>query len=99
MNSFFVPQLGGQIYTMAGMATRLHLQADHPGTYGGLSAKYSGDGFADMRFAVDAVPAENLRSGWMPRAAPVRCSMRKLMPIWPYRAARWRLSPIVPSLP
>ena len=33
MNSFFVPQLGSQIYTMAGMATRLHLQADHLGTY------------------------------------------------------------------
>ena len=58
MNSFFVPQLGSQIYTMAGMVTRLHLQADHPGTYRGLSAKYSGDGFADMRFTVDAVPAE-----------------------------------------
>ena len=39
MNSFFVPQLGGQIYTMAGMVTRLHLQADHPGTYRGLSAQ------------------------------------------------------------
>ena len=58
MNSFFVPQLGGQIYTMAGMMTRLHLQADHPGTYRGLSANYSGSGFADMRFAVDAVPTE-----------------------------------------
>ena len=58
MNSFFVPQLGGQIYTMAGMVTRLHLQADHPGTYRGLSAQFSGDGFADMRFTVDAVPAE-----------------------------------------
>jgi cytochrome o ubiquinol oxidase subunit 2 len=59
MNSFFVPQLGGQIYTMAGMVTRQHLQADHPGTYPGLSANYSGSGFADMRFNVDAVPAEN----------------------------------------
>jgi len=57
MNSFFVPQLGSQIYTMAGMVTRLHLQADHPGTYRGLSANYSGGGFADMRFAVDAVSA------------------------------------------
>ena len=57
MNSFFVPQLGSQIYTMAGMVTRLHLQADHPGTYRGLSAQYSGEGFADMRFAVDALPA------------------------------------------
>ena len=33
MNSFFVPQLGSQIYTMAGMTTRLHLQADHSGTF------------------------------------------------------------------
>src|SRR5215510_8916819 len=32
MNSFFVPQLGGQIYTMAGMVTRLHLLADQAGT-------------------------------------------------------------------
>ena len=59
MNSFFVPQLGSQIYTMSGMVTRLHLQADHPGVYRGLSAQYSGDGFADMRFTVDAVPAES----------------------------------------
>jgi cytochrome o ubiquinol oxidase subunit 2 len=58
MNSFFVPQLGSQIYTMAGMVTRLHLQADYPGTYPGLSAQYSGEGFSDMRFMVDAVPDE-----------------------------------------
>jgi len=58
MNSFWVPQLGGQIYTMAGMTTRLHLLADHPGTYRGASANYSGDGFADMRFTIDAAPAE-----------------------------------------
>ena len=59
MNSFFVPQLGSQIYTMAGMATRVQLQADHPGKYRGLSAQFSGEGFADMRFTVDAVPTEN----------------------------------------
>jgi cytochrome o ubiquinol oxidase subunit 2 len=58
MNSFFVPQLGGQIYTMAGMVTRLHLQADHTGTYRGMSANYSGAGFSDMYFNVDAVPVE-----------------------------------------
>jgi len=58
MNSFFVPQLGGQIYTMSGMVTRPHLQADHVGTYRGLSANFSGEGFSDMRFDVDAVPAE-----------------------------------------
>jgi cytochrome o ubiquinol oxidase subunit II len=58
MNSFWVPQLGGQIYTMAGMTTRLHLLADDLGTYRGASANYSGAGFADMRFSVDTVPAE-----------------------------------------
>jgi cytochrome o ubiquinol oxidase subunit II len=55
MNSFFIPQLGSQIYTMRGMATRLQLQADHTGAYRGLSAQFSGDGFADMRFTVNAV--------------------------------------------
>jgi cytochrome o ubiquinol oxidase subunit 2 len=59
MNSFFVPQLGGQIYTMAGMVTRLHLQADHSGTYRGMSANYSGAGFSDMYFNVDAIPADS----------------------------------------
>src|SRR5580700_4120360 len=64
MNSFFVPQLGGQIYTMAGMMTRLHVQADHLGTYPGLSAQFSGEGFADMHFNVEAVPAERF-SQWV----------------------------------
>jgi cytochrome o ubiquinol oxidase subunit II len=58
MNSFFVPQLSGQIYTMAGMTTRLHFQADHAGTYRGLSSQYSGAGFADMRFTADTVSPE-----------------------------------------
>jgi cytochrome o ubiquinol oxidase subunit II len=58
MNSFWAPELGGQIYTMAGMVTRLNLQADHVGTYRGRSAQYSGAGFSSMHFTVDAVPAE-----------------------------------------
>jgi cytochrome o ubiquinol oxidase subunit II len=64
MNSFFVPQLAGQIYTMPGMMTRLNLQADHIGTYRGMSANYSGAGFSDMHFKVDAVPAERFAQ-WM----------------------------------
>jgi cytochrome o ubiquinol oxidase subunit II len=55
MNSFFIPQLGSQIYTMAGMATELNLQADDQGLFAGLSAQFSGDGFSDMRFDVAAV--------------------------------------------
>jgi cytochrome o ubiquinol oxidase subunit II len=67
MNSFFVPQLGGQIYTMSGMVTRLQLQADRAGTYRGMSSQFSGKGFADMHFNVDAVPAENYAE-WISRA-------------------------------
>jgi len=56
MNSFFVPRLGSQIYAMSGMETRLNLEADRPGSYRGLSANYSGRGFAGMAFTLDAVP-------------------------------------------
>ena len=56
MNSFFVPQLGSQIYAMAGMESKVHLMADRPGRFTGLSAQYSGRGFADMRFTAIAVP-------------------------------------------
>jgi len=55
MNSFWVPALAGQIYTMAGMSTKLHLMADDAGTFNGSSANISGDGFADMRFKVNAL--------------------------------------------
>src|ERR1700677_3356396 len=60
MNSFFVPQLGSQIYTMAGMVNRLHLQADQSGTYRGFSAQFSGEGFSDMHFDADAGRSEKL---------------------------------------
>ena len=67
MNSFFVPQLGSQIYTMAGMVTRLNLQADHSGTYRGFSAQFSGEGFADMHFVADAMPEERFAQ-WLDAA-------------------------------
>ena len=62
MNAFFIPQLGSMIYTMNGMATQLHLQADHQGVFEGLSSHYSGDGFSDMRFLVHAVPPSDFDS-------------------------------------
>lgn len=59
MNAFFIPQFGSMIYTMNGMTTRLNLRADSPGTFGGRSAHFSGDGFPDMRFDVHVVsPAD-----------------------------------------
>ena len=51
MNSFWIPQLGGQIYAMPGMSTHLHLMADSQGTYRGSSANISGKGFAGMDFS------------------------------------------------
>jgi len=50
MNSFFIPQLGSQIYAMGGMDNKLNLIANEAGTYGGISANYSGSGFAAMKF-------------------------------------------------
>ena len=70
MNSFFVPQLGSQIYTMGGMTTHLNLLADQPGEYPGFSANFSGDGFSGMRFIVKSVPAGDFNAGSSRRAAP-----------------------------
>src|SRR6202790_4743833 len=67
MNSFFVPQLGSQIYTMAGMITHLHLQADQSGSYRGFSAQFSGEGFSDMHFDADAVTNEKFAQ-WLDAA-------------------------------
>jgi cytochrome o ubiquinol oxidase subunit II len=64
MNSFFVPQLGSQIYTMGGMTTHLNLLADKPGEYPGFSANYSGDGFSEMRFIVKSVPTADFNA-WL----------------------------------
>ena len=54
MNSFWIPQLGGQIYAMSGMNTSLHLMAKDVGTYNGSSANISGKGFAGMKFTATA---------------------------------------------
>ena len=64
MNSFFVPQLGSQIYTMGGMTTHLNLLADKPGEYPGFSANFSGDGFSEMQFVVKSVPAGDFNA-WL----------------------------------
>jgi cytochrome o ubiquinol oxidase subunit 2 len=59
MNSFWIPRLGGQIYAMTGMTTKLHLIADEVGIYDGMSANYSGEGFTGMKFMVHAVPQDD----------------------------------------
>lgn len=50
MNSLMIPALGGQIYAMAGMETRLNLKAAGEGEFQGRNMQYSGAGFADQTF-------------------------------------------------
>jgi len=59
MDSFFVPALAGQIYTMPGMQTILHGVINKPGEYRGFSANFSGSGFTDMRFKFHGLTAED----------------------------------------
>jgi cytochrome o ubiquinol oxidase subunit II len=67
MNSFFIPQLGSQIYAMSGMQTKLSLVADHPGTYAGISANFSGPGFSGMRFTAIATDQKGF-DDWVAKA-------------------------------
>jgi cytochrome o ubiquinol oxidase subunit II len=59
MNSFWIPQLGGQIYAMPGMTTHQHLAASEVGEYRGSSANISGEGFAGMKFIAKATSNED----------------------------------------
>lgn len=59
MNSFWIPQLGGQIYAMPGMGTRLHLMADRTGSFYGSSANISGRGFSNMNFQTIATSQQD----------------------------------------
>jgi cytochrome o ubiquinol oxidase subunit 2 len=67
MNSFWIPQLGGQIYAMSGMSTHLHLMAGKPGDYDGRSANISGRGFSNMTFTARASSEESFNA-WVDRA-------------------------------
>ncbi|QNH13505.1 ubiquinol oxidase subunit II [Xanthomonas sp. GW] len=74
MNSFFIPHLGTQIYAMAGMETKLHLIANEPGDYFGLSANYSGHGFSKMGFTAHATD----RAGFDAWVAKVKAAPKAL---------------------
>jgi cytochrome o ubiquinol oxidase subunit II len=77
MNSFWIPQLGGQIYAMSGMKTKLHLMADAAGEYAGSSANISGSGFAGMKFTAIASPQASFNR-WVKtvKASPDRLDSR-----------------------
>lgn len=68
MNSFWIPQLGGQIYAMPGMTTQLHLIADRTGDFSGWSSNISGEGFANMMFTARLVNPSDF-SNWVSTVA------------------------------
>lgn len=68
MNAFWVPALAGQVYTMNGMTTKLHLSADKVGTYEGMTTNISGEGYSKMRFKVNSMKADDF-TAWAEKAA------------------------------
>ena len=74
MTSFFIPQLGSQMYAMGGMQTQLNLLADKPGIYAGHNNQISGIGYANMHFQAHAVSPEEFQA-WVDK---VRQSPEKL---------------------
>jgi cytochrome o ubiquinol oxidase subunit II len=50
MSSFWIPNLGGQLYAMTGHKNQINLIGDTRGDYTGSSAEINGAGFADMKF-------------------------------------------------
>lgn len=55
MQSFWVPEVAGQIYAMPGMRTELHLLVDREATTRGENTQYNGSGFPHQEFVVRAV--------------------------------------------
>jgi len=62
MNSFWIPQLSGQIYAMTGMVTPLHIMANEPGIYSGKAAEINGQGYAGMTFVAKATSQSDFES-------------------------------------
>jgi len=62
MNSFWIPQLSGQIYSMAGMSTQLNLMADGSGEYRGRAVEINGEGYADMTFPVKSTSQKDFEA-------------------------------------
>lgn len=90
-NVFWVPQLGSMLYCMSGMAGTLYLEAAKPGVYYGESAMISGDGFSDMHFDTDAMPADRF-DAWV-------AATRSAGPVLDEQAYRALLPQSVPPRP
>lgn len=70
MNSFWIPELSGQIYAMPAMRTTLHLIADENGTFRGGSSNLSGKGFSGMVFTAQATE-DSLFQEWVEKVKQI----------------------------
>lgn len=67
MNSFWIPNLGGQIYAMTGHSTTLNLMANSLGDFPGSAAEINGEGFSRMNFTARSV-SDSEFSQWVNEA-------------------------------
>lgn len=58
MQSFMISALAGQVYTMPGMRTKLHVLADTLGTFEGKNTQFNGVGFTEQKFDAVAMTLE-----------------------------------------
>jgi cytochrome o ubiquinol oxidase subunit 2 len=64
MSSFWIPNLGGQLYSMATHVNRLNLLPNTIGDFPGSSAEINGRGFAGMKFTA-SVTSEDDFEKWV----------------------------------
>lgn len=62
MSSFWIPQLGSQIYAMAAMQTQLNLMADTTGEYAGKDTEINGAGYAGMTFMAKSTSEDDFNA-------------------------------------
>ena len=78
MSSFFIPELGSQIYAMPNMISVLNLLAKYPGNYHGFSANYNGLGFSDMKFNTIVLPNQSMFEKWVKKVQNISCQLNTL---------------------
>ncbi len=59
IHSFWVPRLAGKIDAIPGHVNTIRVEADRPGTFGGVCSEFCGIGHTDMRFTAVAHAAED----------------------------------------
>ncbi len=74
-NDFFIPSVAPMIDVMPGMRTADAFKVDHPGSFEGYSADFSGEGFSWMQFSARVLaPADFTAWTQQTAAAPAKLS-------------------------